>query len=166
MFKKTLLITVLCLLPFSAQAKCDLSVKNIRTLSQRYLNAVYKQAPMGLKKPKLIVSNKKVNDFYAEELNGVITVYPKAFTDQHCGKNVDELTPFVGEVISHEYTHYLDEKLHISKKLGKSSMSEYTANLGENVFDALIWNTGYTTKELTETDVNKYLKFMKIIKAI
>ena len=159
-------MTVLFLLPFGVQAKCDLSVKHIRLLSQYYLDGIYAYNPMGLKKPRLIVSNRKVHGYYAEELRGVITIYPKSFNDCYCDQYFDGLTPFVAEVVDHEYTHFLDEKLHLSKRIGNKSMSEKTAYIGEHIFDDLIWHNGYAAKELAGSDINKYTKFMHVIKAL
>ena len=162
MIKKVLFVATFVLFPLGASANCDLSVEHFRVLSQRILDRVYLQNTLGLKKPHLIVSNKNVKTYYAEELNGVITIYPKAFSDSYCDPYFDGLSPKVGEVISHEYTHFIDEELKLTKKIGANDMED-TAYVGEHIVDDLLWHTGYTEKPLSKSDVKKYQKFMRVL---
>lgn len=150
--------------PSASQAACDLSVGNMRTLAQSYLDANYAYNDFGFKKPKLIISSKRVHDYYAEELDGVITIYPKEFTECYCDKYLDGLTPFLQEIVNHEYMHYLDEKMHLSKKISEKNMSEKTAYIGEHVFKTLLWPESYTMKDLRQQDVKKYEKLLSILK--
>jgi hypothetical protein len=163
MVKKALFfaIALLFLFPLGASAQCDLSVKNFRALSERYLDGAYQYNPMGLRKPKLIVSSKKVKDYYAEELNGKITIYPKAFSDSYCDQYIDGLTPAVANIINHEYTHYLDEKLNLSQKIGERKMSEKTANIGAHVFENLVWKNNFAG--YSGESAQKYTKLKNII---
>lgn len=166
MHKKVILVALLLLFFSTAQAsaKCDLSTKNFKNISQKQLDSIYSYNSFGLKKPKLIVSSKKVNGFYAEELNSVITIYPKSFNDAYCDQYFDGLTPFVAQVIGHEYIHHVDERIGLSKKIGLKSMSEDTAYLGEKVLDKKIWRTGYYTQKSTKSANRKYLALAKIFK--
>jgi len=163
MMKKFLFVALLSLFPLGASAKCDLSVNNFTTISNGYLDGLYAKYPVGIHKPRLIVSDKNVKTYYGEELHNVITIYPKSFNDAYCDQYFDGLTPFVAEVIDHEYTHAIDEKISLSKKIGESWMSENTAHIGEHVFDDLLWHTGYAAKSLGESDQSKYNKFMRIV---
>lgn len=162
--KKLILILLFLLLPSASLAQCDLSVANIRNLAQNYLDTNYAYNNLNLAKPKLIISPKKVHDYYAEEHKGVITIYPKEFNDCYCDQYFDGLTPFVQEVVSHEYTHYLDEKLQLSKKIKEEHMSENTAQIGEHVFKNLLWQSSYTTKDLRPKDIPKYEKLLSIMR--
>jgi hypothetical protein len=164
MIKKVLFTASLMLFPLAASANCDLSVQHFQIMSQQSLNKIYLFSPLGLRKPKLVVSNKNVKTFYAEERNGTITIYPKSFNDAYCDKYFDGLTPAVSQVISHEYTHYLDEKLNLSKKIGEGTMSEKTAHLGESVYDKFIWHSGYADVS-AKSNSKKYLTLANVIKA-
>lgn len=162
-FKKIFPLLFFLLLPTAALANCDFSVAGIGALSQKYLDANYGYNPLGLAKPKLIVSSKNVHDYYAEEIDGVITIYPKEFDDSYCDPYFDGLTPFIMETINHEYIHYLDEKLHLSRKIGEKPMSEKTAYIGEHVLKNLLWNKSFTTRELYPQEIKKYNKLLEIL---
>ncbi|NTW27726.1 MAG: hypothetical protein HGA36_05350 [Candidatus Moranbacteria bacterium] len=162
---KKLIFTLLFLMfPSATQAACDLSVEHIRTLAQSYLDANYAYGQFNFKKPKLIVSSKRVYDYYAEELHGVITIYPKEFADCYCDQHFDGLTPFLQEIVNHEYVHYLDEKMHLSRKINTDTMSEKTAHIGEHVFKNLLWPSSYTKRDLQPSDIKKYEKLLSILK--
>jgi len=164
MMKKVLFVALLCLFPLGASAHCDLSVGNFTTLSNRYLDGLYAKYPAGIAKPRLIVSDRDVKTYYGEELHGVITIYPKSFNDAYCDQYFDGLTPFVAEVVDHEYTHAIDEKISLSKKIGEPWMSEDTAHIGEHVFDDLLWHTGFATP-ISKSDQGRYAKFMQIVQS-
>jgi|GEM_PF-4858828 len=160
MFIKALILSLLLLLPFGASANCDLSVKNVKAISKSYLDVIGSKKAG---KPKLIVSNKKVKGYYAEELKGVITIYPKSFKRQYCDQYFDSLTPFINKVIAHEYTHFLDEKNSLSKKIGEKEMSEKTAEIGEHVFDMIAQASKTPPKKLSKADKKKFNKLLSFI---
>jgi len=162
MLKKILFVAALMLFPFGASASCDLSVDNFRFMSQRFLDKLYSNNTLGIKKPYLIISDRNVKTYYAEERKGVITIYPKSFNDAYCDPYFDGLSPKVAEVISHEYTHYIDEELKLTKKIGANDMED-TAYVGEHIFDNLLWHTGYAEKPLSKSDVKKYQKFIRVL---
>ena len=161
--KKLLFALFFLAFPATTHASCDLSSAHIRNLAQTYINTNYSYNNFGLKKPKLIVSNKRVYTYYAEELNGVITIYQKEFKESYCDQYYDGLTPFVQEVINHEYIHYLDEKMHLSKKIGEATLSENTAYVGEHVFQTILWPNSFTRRDLRPRDVKKYAQLLKIL---
>jgi hypothetical protein len=163
MKKFAFFLSVFFLFPLGTHAACDISKQNVQALAQKDLDAVYSYNDFGLKKPLLIVSDSDVTEYYGEELHGVITIFPKSLQILRCDDNVDQLTPMVAEIVSHEYTHNLDEKLGLSKKIGISKMSEDTANMGEHVFNNLIWHTGYATGNVSVMGLDKYGKLLGII---
>ena len=158
MFKKALFAAIFfsIALTNSASANCDLSVANFQKLAQNDLDTLYTYNSFNLKKPILVVSNQKGLNYYAEQLGSVITIYPKSFNDAYCDQYFDGLTPAVAEAVSHEYVHYLDGKLDLSKKIGEQHFSENTAELGEHVFDTLIWHTGFYTEKSSQSAQRKF----------
>lgn len=150
-------------MPSAVFANCDLSTTNIQKLSQYYLDTNYTYNTHRLKKPKIVVSNTKVHKYYAKEFNGTITIFAKELNDCYCDQYFDGLKPFLQEVVSHEYMHYLDEKLHLSKRINEKRMSENTAEIGEHVFKTLIWHNSYTTHDLTPQSTKKYQRLLGIL---
>lgn len=163
MLKKFLFACIFFLLPLGARASCDLSVKHMAALSQNDLDAVYARYPMRFGKPTLIVNDKNVRTYYADEYKGIITIYPKSFSDSYCDQYFDGLSTSVAEVVSHEYTHFLDEKMQLSKKIGEKDMSEKTADLGEHVFNELVWHNQYFVNNFSQSDLKKYNTFVRIL---
>ena len=165
MFKKILTAACLFLTMIvpQASASCDLSDAHVGQLAQRDLDTIYAYNPLGLKEPTLAVSGEKGRSYYGEQLGSLITIFPKSFDDAYCDQYFDGLTPNVAQVISHEYTHYLDGKLSLSRKIGEAAFSEDTAHLGEHVFDDLVWHAGYFTQMSSLSAQKKYGKLLQII---
>lgn len=163
--KKLLFLAILCLFPFQAQAACDISKKNVKAISQQIINKNYAQNSFRMKKPSLIVSNKKVEGYDAEELGGTITIYAKSLDDLYCDQYFDGLTPYLTEIVNHEYVHAMDEELGLSKKIGEKKMSENTAYIGEHVLKNTLWPESFVSRELKPNETKKYATLQNIFQA-
>ena len=163
--KKLLFTAILLALPMQAQADCNHSAKTVRAIAQNIIDKNYAYNDLGIKKPKLTISNKEVDGYDAEELNGTITLYSSSLSGFYCDQYFNGLALYVTEITNHEYIHAIDEKLNLSEKINEKEMSEKTAYIGEHVFKELLWKNSLTTRDLKLNEIKKYNKLMSIIKS-
>jgi len=151
---KKIFLLIISLILFSATSNAHADC-NIRPFAASYLNDLYKYTHGELKRPKLKIDNGKLKaiDNQGEQPYGIgvskkklylgaytqnnkITIYSKIFKlHKKCDEQVKSK---LRDMLTHEYTHYLDS-YGVLSNLIHTSNDEETAIISEHVLSKLVW---------------------------